>query len=71
MKRYTEDELYTIWDDIREQNIYEGSDESKLFCDLLTDLGYLSRVNIVKTAQSVAGYQLHSGLGRAYDTEGC
>ena len=68
VKHYTEDELYTIWDDIREQNIYEISDESKLLCELLTDLGYLSRVNIVKTAQSVAGYQLHSGLGRGYDT---
>lgn len=68
VKHYTSDELYSIWDDIREQNIYEVSDDSKLFCELLTHLGYLGRVNIVKSEKRIAGYQLQNGLGRGYDT---
>lgn len=67
-KHYTSDELYSIWDDIREQNIYEVSDDSKLFCELLTYLGYLGRVKIVKSEKRIAGYQLHNGLGRWYGT---
>lgn len=68
-KVYSPEQLYSIWDDIREQSIYEGAKDSRLFCELLKSLGYLSEINIIKSKQSIAGYQINNGLGRAYNAE--
>ncbi len=69
------DELYKIWDEIRNQSVFsKGSDiEKNLFCELLLNLGYISNIRLLntKTNDLVEGYQLNEGLGRAFGWEEC
>lgn len=54
------DELYKMWDEIRNQSVFsKGSHiEKKLFCELLLNLGYISNVRLLnpKTNDLVEGY---------------
>lgn len=64
------DELYQLWDDIRQMCVFPDSDEpriSEVYC-LLCHIGYLSRIEIYvgKNNGMVSGYQLKGGLGKVY-----
>lgn len=64
------DELYQLWDDIRQMCVFPDSDDptiSQLYC-LLCHIGYLSHVEIYieKSDEMVSGYQLNGGLGKVY-----
>lgn len=65
-----EDDLYEMWDWIRNQCVFSIRDASaarKTVCGLLCHLGYLSRIKLfdARVEQMVSGYQVNSGLGRA------
>lgn len=64
------DELFRIWDEIRHQEIFLEGDsfEKDLFCGLLFELGYLSRIRVKRSGSEALlnGYQLNKGLGRIY-----
>lgn len=69
------EELHKMWDEIRDDLVFfkDSTDEKKMFCDLLLNLGYLSNIRLLnkKTNQLEDGYQLNEGLGRAFGWEAC
>lgn len=65
------DRLYEIWDNIRKNEIFKESenDDENMFYYLLLKLGYISRVAIINNkdnAKKEWGFQINSGLGRAF-----
>lgn len=64
--KFSDEELYKIWDLIRRKNIVEAGTNEKVFYELLLKLGYLTKVKIIKGEQIIEGYQLNNGIGRAY-----
>lgn len=66
-KSFSEEEFYNIWNYIRNQNVCSPfSENDTVVYELLLSLGYLTKVKIIYSNQTVDGYQLNSGIGRAY-----
>ena len=64
-----ENNLYSIWDEIRKHSVFSVSDVSdtkKLLYAMLHSAGYLSKIKLFnqKTNSMEAGYQINAGLGR-------
>ncbi len=70
--RATFEELYEIWDEVRNDLVFksESNNKKRVFCKLLNNLGYISKVRIMdKQGVFVDGYQLNEGRGRAFGLE--
>lgn len=66
-----EDELFEIWDDIRNKGVFQipENDEKRQFIyAMLNSLGYLSMIQIQdnKSAERCDGYQMNEGSGRVF-----
>ena len=69
-----EDELYLLWDSIRNKSVFKAPVELNkvsLTYALLFSLGYLSKIRILdgKTNRMEDGYQINEGSGRMYSLE--
>lgn len=67
----SEDELFKFWDNVREMEVFTFSDldsnNERLAADLLFSLGFFTRIRLISnTGEKSEGYQINSGLGRAY-----
>lgn len=71
----TEENLFQIWDYIRENGIFmsDVSADKSIIFSMLLKLGYVSKIRIQdsKTGDMQDGYQLNEGLGRAYGLKEC
>ena len=70
-----EDQLYQIWDDIREKSVFsekEADEKSILVYGLLYATGYLSKIKLYdsKTEEMIDGYQINAALGRVIAFKG-
>jgi O-acetyl-ADP-ribose deacetylase (regulator of RNase III) len=66
-----EDELYLLWDDIRNKSLIKAPIElnkESLTYALLFSLGYLSKIRILNSKTNIMedGYQINEGSGRVY-----
>lgn len=72
---FTEEELFRLWDALRNQGIVALDVENtphRLFYDLLYQKGYVSPIKILdeQSGMRIDGYQVNEGYGRAYSVRG-
>jgi len=71
----SENELFEIWDDIRNKSVFQTPEDDPkrvLVYSMLNSLGYLSEIYIKdnKSSNMVNGYQIREGSGRVFALEG-
>jgi len=69
--KVSDDELFEVWDDIRNKSIFQTPEDDQkrvLIYALLHSLGYLSEIRIrdSKSSNMIDGYQVKEGSGRLF-----